>query len=216
MQNLLTRRRRRTPQGLHIGMLGDSIFDNGGYVKKGEPDVGQQVNTILGDRGYVTMLARDGATTHTLEKQLVDYDTSIDHLVVSIGGNDALRFQGIVDQDVTGMADALLTLAVMAERFDANYQDALGPVLDLGKPVTVCTVYNGNFFDDVEQILYTTALTLINDVIIQYAFRYNLGVIDLRQVCDREEHYANPIEPSAAGGQAIAEMIVSTVLATPR
>jgi len=45
----------------HIVLCGDSIFDNGSYVR-GEPDVAEQVREQLPD-SKVTLLAVDGNVT---------------------------------------------------------------------------------------------------------------------------------------------------------
>ena len=46
----------------HIVLCGDSIIDNGSYVKKGELDVAGQVQEELPD-SKVTLLAVDGNVT---------------------------------------------------------------------------------------------------------------------------------------------------------
>ena len=52
------------------------------------------------------------------------------------------------------------------------------------------------------------ALATFNDVITRAAFEAGLPLIDLRLVCDEDADYANPIEPSVAGGAKIAGAIV--------
>jgi hypothetical protein len=44
-------------------------------------------------------------------------------------------------------------------------------------------------------------------VILRVALDHGLGIIDLRSVCDQPTDYANPIEPSSAGGAKIARAI---------
>jgi hypothetical protein len=51
------------------------------------------------------------------------------------------------------------------------------------------------------------ALTLLNDVITREVFRVGASLIDLRLICDSDEDFANPIEPSALGGAKIARAI---------
>jgi len=50
-------------------------------------------------------------------------------------------------------------------------------------------------------------LTAFNDVILRVAFESGLPAIDLRLVCRDPADYANPIEPSSAGGAKIATAI---------
>jgi len=53
-----------------------------------------------------------------------------------------------------------------------------------------------------------TALKLFNDLIVREAFARGVPLIDLRLICDRDEDYANPIEPSSVGGEKIARAVV--------
>jgi hypothetical protein len=55
------------------------------------------------------------------------------------------------------------------------------------------------------------ALSTFNDVITRAAFEAGLPLLDLRLICDEDSDYANPIEPSEAGGAKIARAIVRLV-----
>jgi len=59
-------------------------------------------------------------------------------------------------------------------------------------------------------------LTAFNDVILRVAFECRFQVIDLRLVCSEAADYANPIEPSSAGGQKIARAIIASLGLTER
>jgi hypothetical protein len=50
---------------------------------------------------------------------------------------------------------------------------------------------------------------LFNDVITRTAFAIGAALIDLRLICDADEDYANPIEPSVQGGDKIASAIAT-------
>ena len=54
----------------HIILAGDSIFDNGSYVKAEEPDVADQLKIILDKNDKVTLLARDGDIVSGVANQL--------------------------------------------------------------------------------------------------------------------------------------------------
>ena len=54
-------------------------------------------------------------------------------------------------------------------------------------------------------------LTAFNDRIIRAAFARGLPLLDLRLICTEEGDYANPIEPSARGGEKIARAIAESV-----
>jgi hypothetical protein len=53
---------------------------------------------------------------------------------------------------------------------------------------------------------------VFNDCITRAAFSRGLPVIDLRLICDQDEDYANPIEPSVRGGEKIAAAIAGLVI----
>ena len=65
--------------------------------------------------------------------------------------------------------------------------------------------------DELTQQVAVAALASFNDVIIRQAFKNGLPLIDLRYVCDEDADYANPIEPSEAGGFKISRTIVRVV-----
>ena len=77
-----------------------------------------------------------------------------------------------------------------------------------GLPVAVCTIYDPRFPDPRQRRIGTTALSVLNDAITREAFIRGFSLIDLRLVCDRDEDFANPIEPSTIGGAKIAKAIV--------
>ena len=50
-------------------------------------------------------------------------------------------------------------------------------------------------------------LSVYNDIITKEAFQAGLPLIDLRVLCDEDQDFANPIEPSYIGGLKIANKI---------
>jgi hypothetical protein len=189
----------------HVVLLGDSIFDNATYTG-GEPAVIDHLRQLLPVPWTATLCAVDGATTRSLDAQFARIPKDATHLVVAIGGNDALGNIDLLDRPVSSTADALLLFRRRLEDFDASYERAIDKVLRLGKPTTVCTIYNGNLEAETAEAA-GVALMLFNDVIVHAAVERRLSVIELRQVCDRPEDYANPIEPSGRGGWKIADAI---------
>src|SRR5262245_58306337 len=129
------------PGHMHVVLLGDSIFDNGRYVA-GKPCVIDQLGQALGDRGKATLLAEDGSVCADVAKQVAAAPDDATHLVVSAGGNDALRNQGLLDRDITNSQQLFAELAQVHAAFRARYAAMLRAVLDRGKPVVVCTVYD--------------------------------------------------------------------------
>jgi len=198
----------------HVVLLGDSIFDNGAYTSGG-PDVVTQLRELLPAGWRATLGAVDGATTEDFASQVDALPDDATHLVVSLGGNDALGHMDLLDRHVRSSAEVLDDLADAAGAFEKRYRRALGAVLANRLPTTVCTIYNGNFPDVGFQRLASTALTVFNDAIIRVAFEHGIDIIDLRLVCNQSADYANPIEPSSHGGAKIAQAIVAALTLDP-
>jgi hypothetical protein len=189
----------------HVVLLGDSIFDNAAYVPGGQPVI-EQLRAAL-PRGWgATLLATDGAVSSSVAGQLRGVPEDASHLFVSVGGNDALRYSGMLEEPNRPAGQLLSALTEMQLGFRHNYRDMLRRVLALRKPTTVCTVY------DAVPGLVTEAVTLLslfNDIILREAARERTPVIELRLVCDEPKDYSNisPIEPSVAGGLKIVRQI---------
>jgi hypothetical protein len=203
----------------HLVLLGDSVFDNGAYTGR-EPEVIEHLRSVLPADWQATLAAVDGATTAGLPSQVRRVPADATHLVVSVGGNDALRHLDLLHLPVASTAEALALFDERATRFEADYREALGSVLALGLPTTVCTIYNGNLEDREEARLARVALMIFNDAILRVALEHRLGIIELRLVCSEPGDYANPIEPSGQGGwkiaRAIAEAAGAAGVATDR
>jgi hypothetical protein len=195
----------------HLVLLGDSIFDNGRYTKGG-PDVIAQVKSALPPGWKASLRAVDGATTLGIDAQLAQLPRDASHLVVSIGGNDALGAEPLLCAKAGTVAQALTLLSGPVREFEAAYRKAIAACMKHDLPLAICTIYNGNFPDPAYQQQISTALTAFNDVIIRVASEHALPVLDLRQICSRAEDYANEIEPSSVGGGKIAKAIVRTVV----
>jgi lysophospholipase L1-like esterase len=198
----------------HVVLLGDSIFDNGAYTQGG-PDVITQLRGVVPAGWRATLGAVDGATTEAFSPQVSELPADATHIVVSLGGNDALGHMDLLDRPARSSAEVLAELASAAERFEKRYRRAIDAVVARGAAVTVCTIYNGNFPDLRLQRLASAALTVFNDAILRVAFERRLSVIDLRLVCNEPSDYANPIEPSSRGGAKIARAIVRALALSP-
>ena len=57
------------------------------------------------------------------------------------------------------------------------------------------------------QQMAMAAETIFNDIIMFEVFKRKLPLIDLRVLCNDDEDFANPIEPSCIGGMKIAKTI---------
>jgi len=192
----------------HIILLGDSIFDNAAYVAGG-PDVVRQLRDVLPSGWRATLNALDGAVIADLPQQLQKLPTDASHLVVSVGGNDALGDAGLLERKVSSMAEALELISGVRERFRSAYARMLDQVLQRRLPLAVCTIYEARFPEAVTRRLAATALTALNDAITREAFARGVDCIDLRVLCDDDRDFANPIEPSVHGGAKIAKAILT-------
>ena len=120
----------------HIVLLGDSIFDNAAYVAGG-PDVVRQLRALLPAGWRATLNARDGAVIADIPAQLRRLPEGATHLVVSVGGNDALGQAGLLDQKAASMAESLLRITAGREQFRAAYAYMLEELGAHGLPLAV-------------------------------------------------------------------------------
>jgi hypothetical protein len=190
----------------HIVLLGDSIFDNAAYVNGGWDVITHFKNLIPMD-WKATLKAVDGSRVSGVVNQVGGIPGDATHLVVSAGGNDALDHLGLLEEELDSAGQLLNRMADLSDAFDARYQTMLAAVLSLALPTAVCSVYYPRFPDSFMQRAAVIALGVFNDVIMMNAFKAGLPLIDLRLVCDQDEDYANPIEPSDVGGKKIAAVI---------
>ncbi len=189
----------------HLVLLGDSIFDNAAYVRGG-PDVIAHLRGLLPDGWQATLAAVDGAVIADVARQLVGVPASATHLVVSAGGNDALGHSGLLDRPARSSAEVLAWFAEALDGFEARYRTMLSALSARRVPITLCTIYNGNLGPPAQR-LATTALAVFNDAILRLGAEHRMDIIELRLVCTDPGDYANPIEPSVAGGAKIAGAI---------
>src|SRR5215472_5605299 len=199
----------------HVVLLGDSIFDNAEYTNGG-PDVVSQVRHLLPPEWAASLLAVDGSMTEDIPDQVQHLPNDCTHLVLSVGGNDALEEASRLGISFFGMTDeptsnALDSLADISSAFESGYRTAVDACLLPRLPLGVCTIYNGCFPDQSYQRIASLALAIFNDVIIRVAIEHGLPVIDLRLICTAPADYANLIEPSSIGGEKMAKAIVAFV-----
>jgi GDSL-like Lipase/Acylhydrolase family len=200
----------------HLALLGDSIFDNVAYTNGG-PEVVSQVRAHLPPGWSASLLAVDGSTTHNVRDQVQRLPQEATHIVLSVGGNDALTYGSrlgiaLFGNRGTSTENSLYSLADIHDEFETHYRSAVDACLRPSLPLTVCTIYNGCFPDQAYQRIASLALALFNDVILNIAIERSLPVIDLRSICTDPQDYANPIEPSSIGGDKIARVIVAQVI----
>ena len=198
----------------HLVLLGDSIFDNAVYVPNG-PAVIDHVKNILPSEWRITLLARDGDVTSGVKSQLSRLPRDVTHLVISVGGNDALMALKVLSFPAKTVNDALIHLAHIRRAFQREYRAMLRQSLIHRLPLVVCTIYDAVPGLTAE---LQTALAIFNDTITRDAAAVGVPVLDLRHVCTEAADYSSisSIEPSAQGGRKIAEAITAWARITTR
>jgi len=185
----------------HVVLCGDSIFDNAAYVGEG-PDVAAQLRRSLDPDDEVTLLAVDGSISRHVARQFADLPGDATHLVVSTGGNDILHNAALLERPAGTVAAAMAMLSAARAQFVPDHWAVVEAAREIDLPVAFCTVYDANMGP-----MIATALSIFNDAITRHVHRAGLDLIDLRLVCPEANDYANPIEPSVAGGEKIAAAV---------
>lgn len=193
----------------HVVLLGDSIFDNALYVPD-RPPVIEQVRRGLPSGWMATLVAVDGHTVEDIAEQIPRVPADATHLILSIGGNDALLAAGLLQERAGTVGAAFSRVASELAKFRTAYDAMLASVLALGKPTAICTIYDAiPTIGEAERV----ALSGFNDVISRAAVRTGIPLIDLRVICNHQDDYSplSPIEPSVVGGAKIASAICRVV-----
>ena len=128
----------------HVILLGDSIFDNRAYVEPG-PDVITQLHQALDQtfdqKWQATLLAVDGSITNDVLDQLKQLPNDATHLVVSVGGNNALQEASLLMQNPPNGAIATLRqFTEMKALFQRRYRQMLEAALATELPTILCTI----------------------------------------------------------------------------
>ena len=202
-----------------IHLHGDSIFDNETYVYNGEGElcVREHLEDLLLPTTKVTLFAVDGYVTTEAYANMNKLNAhGNDTLaVLSCGGNDALQSSGIMLAKSESVFDSLSQMKEIINSFEKNYDRLLWEMVNTYqlKNVRVCTVYN-NIPRDTEFISDEAmlALRLFNDVITETANKYDVRLIDLRNIFTESSDFStiSSIEPSHQGGEKIAKAIVNS------
>lgn len=192
----------------HLVLLGDSIFDNAAYVPGG-PSVIEHLRQRLPQGWRASLLAVDGATVSMVPRQIEQLPPDTTHLVLSVGGNDALYISGdVLSTECRNAREALGEVAEAIQGFAQEYRGLIRDLVALRKPLAVCTIY-----DTIPglQPAEIAGLAVYNDVITRTAIANRLTLIDLRVICNEVRDYSalSPIEPSVAGGDKIAQAIIA-------
>jgi hypothetical protein len=169
----------------------------------------------LGPGWSATIKAVDGAKVEGVLQQLNKLPHDATHLVLSVGGNNALSHIDILNNRAGSVIEVLSDMAEVAEGFTQSYGALVCRLKDLQTNLTACTIYHPPLSDPIMRQLALTALPIFNDAILRISFAEGLPVIDLRLVCTEEDDFVNEIEPSEVGGAKIAAAVARAVGAEP-
>ena len=192
--------------------MGDSIFDNDEYIP-GEPGVIEQLRRSIPKAWSAFKVAVDGDCIEDIPNQLERVPTHATEIVVSIGGNDLMKFRHLLAQVAQGARLEELIASPLAD-FEIAYGWMLDTVSARGLPVSACTVYTAIPFAEPEMRDHApSAIGAFNAQIIRLAEARGIPVIRLDMVCTDERDYSemSPIEPSSQGGQKIVDAILQTL-----
>lgn len=196
----------------HICLMGDSIFDNDGYIP-GEPGVIEQMRCSIPKAWSAFKVAVDGDCIEDIPDQLRRVPTHTTDVVVSIGGNNLMKFRHLLGQVAEGASLEELITSPLAD-FEIAYGWMLDTVSECGHRVSVCTIYTAIPFAEREMRDHApSAIGAFNAIILRLAEARGIPVIRLDVVCSDEGDYSemSPIEPSSKGGQKIVEAILQTL-----
>lgn len=198
-----------TPAAGHVVLLGDSVFDNAGYLAGHGPDVIGHLRARLPSGWRATLLARGGSVAADVHGQVARLPPDATHLAISAGGNDAGRREGVLAERARSVEEGLAKLAAVRARFAEDYRSMLDAASTRRLPTAVCAIYDPRFADPGRRRATAAALPAFNDAITREAFARGLALIDLRLVCGSDEDFAGPTGPSVRGGAKIAAAITA-------
>lgn len=198
-----------------ITLLGDSILDNKPYVSPGEKCVCEQLAAHLPECA-IDMRATDGATTADVLRRQTNALANTNIIVLSTGGNDALAHIEFLDKDFGATSrEVLVKMQSIRNAFHQSYDALLQKIRRQNSNIVVMTIYNPKFsahgMDIEDELAAESALSIFNDVIQQAALSNKCDVLDIRPLFTEGADFANPIEPSAIGGEKLAKAIAEKV-----
>lgn len=200
---------------VHVVLLGDSTLDNGRYLNRslGDLSVGMQLEHRCDERNWeMTMLAQDGSLLEdVMLRQLPMIPRHATHVVLSCSGNDllALLNRMVVANFTIGSVYGAIGegLKLVAEQ----YRELIAHLKSLKCHVACCTVYRPNFNQVFFKSLATFSLGIHNSRLMNIAEDLGCSVLDLANILEGKEDFANPLELSTRGGAKVVENITNFV-----
>ena len=236
---------------VHIALLGDSTIDHKAYCVD-DPSVeevlraalsavspsashsssdSQTPSSAFGKEGTtptatnsVTLCARDGALMTAIARQANTMPDHATHIVISVGGNDALGDISILHRKCADVQEAAQLLKNFVDEFIAKLREVMVATLQKyrwgkedkdRKNIVLCSVYIPQFgpfgVTNIDQASVEVAALLLSKTIQNLAFELSIPVIDLSRVVTSEECLSNPIEPNGKGAERMARAILEVV-----
>lgn len=196
----------------HICLMGDSIFDNDEYIP-GEPGVIEQMRRSIPKTWSAFKVAVDGDCIEDIPNQLQKVPTHTTDVVVSVGGNDLMKFRHLLTKVAEGAKIEELITSPLAD-FEIAYGWMLDTVSERGLRVSACTIYTAIPFAEPEMRDHApSAIGAFNAIILRLAEARGVSVIRLDEACADNDDFSDmsPIEPSSKGGQKIVDAILQTL-----
>ncbi len=158
-------------------------------------------------------MAVDGDCIEDIPNQLTRVPSNVTDIVVSIGGNDLMKFRHLIGDVAQGASLEQVLISPLAD-FEIAYGWMLDTLSKAGLNVRACTIYTAIPFEEPEmRALAPSAIGAFNKLIVQLALARDIPVIRLDLACAEPEDFAaiSPIEPSSRGGQKIVDAILSSL-----
>lgn len=195
----------------HVVLLGDSIFDNKRFVRRG-PAVVEQLGKELPAGWQTTLRAAANMPIEQMPRQQVArIPQNATHLALCAGGVNAI--EGLIN--VFRSPNPLQQLKQDREDFERDYGVLVAGLLALKKPLVLCTIPAPDFTNPNLQaaaIIGELGLPLFNDIVTKTAVANGLPLLDLRLVLKgKPDHAADGLHLGPAGGKKVAERLARIV-----
>lgn len=181
----------------NIILMGDSIFANDIYVRRGE-SVGDQLQD---KHGNVLVVAQDNAVIDDLDYQFSKIPSNFDNaktkVIVSVGGNDLLNQYMMSDVSKTNHVNTIFNRYTSNLNNLRNNSDCEFILSNIYYPRSPS--YE-RFYDIIE---------MWNDKLNKYAKNNGLKILNIDDKVDKKHYFTHDIEPSASGSSVIIDNILN-------
>jgi len=196
----------------HLGLVGDGILANGAHAGRNTDSAAVLRQLLPG--WTVSLLAAEGATMAAVASQLDQLPQDVDLVVLSAGGNDALKHVELLQQPAKSSAETLDALIAMGDEFAASYDGIMKSLRIRPARAVVCTIYEPPLVGKGTASRARVLLTIVNDHVLRTAYRWGVDVLDLRAICTSPGDFRQQVAPSTEGAAKIARAIAAVAAGT--